>query len=288
MSFLDQNPGLGFPAAAGFGLLLGSFLNVVILRLPRRLEWQWKRDSREILGEPELYDPPPPGIVVERSHCPQCGRPLSWYENIPVVSWVVLGGKCRTCKAPISIQYPAVELLTMLLVVACVWRFGFGWQGFGAIVLTCFLIALSGIDLRTQLLPDQLTLPLMWLGLVASLDSLYIPAKPALLGAIVGYASLWSVWWVFKQLTGKEGMGHGDFKLLAALGAWVGLKGILPIILFSALVGAIVGSAWLAMKGRDRATPIPFGPYLAIAGWVVFFWGEAIIDAYLRVSGLKG
>lgn len=286
MAFLDHNPALGYPVAAGFGLLLGSFLNVVILRLPKRLEWQWKRDSREILGEPELYDPPPPGIVVERSHCPHCKAQLSWWENIPLASWLALRGKCRHCGVGISMQYPLVELLTMLLVLACVWRFGFGWQGFGAIVLTCFLVALSGIDLRTQLLPDQLTLPLLWLGLIASIDSLYMPAKPALLGAIAGYVSLWSVWWLFKQLTGKEGMGHGDFKLLAALGAWVGLQGIVPTILFSSLVGAIIGSIWLAVKGRDRATPIPFGPYLAIAGWVVFFWGERMVDAYLRFAGL--
>lgn len=286
MAFLDHNPALGYPVAAGLGLLLGSFLNVVILRLPKRLEWQWKRDSREILGEPELYDPPPPGIVVERSHCPHCKAQLSWWENIPVASWLALRGKCRHCGVGISMQYPLVELLTMVLVLACVWRFGFGWQGFGAIVLTCFLVALSGIDLRTQLLPDQLTLPLLWLGLIASIDSLYMPAKPALLGAIAGYVSLWSVWWLFKQLTGKEGMGHGDFKLLAALGAWVGLQGIVPTILFSSLVGAIIGSIWLAVKGRDRATPIPFGPYLAIAGWVVFFWGERMVDAYLRFAGL--
>ena len=286
MAFLDQNPALGFPLAAGLGLLVGSFLNVVILRLPRRMEWQWKRDSREILGEPELYDPPPPGIVVERSHCPHCGHQLSWYENIPVLSWVALRGKCRSCKAPISIQYPAVELLTMLLFLACVWRFGFGWQGFGALVLTGFLVALSGIDIRTQLLPDSLTLPLMWLGLIASLDNLYMPAKPALLGAIVGYVSLWSVWWLFKQATGKDGMGHGDFKLLAALGAWCGLSGLLPIILISAVAGAIIGALLLAVQGRDRATPIPFGPYLAIAGWITFMWGDDLVGSYMRIAGL--
>lgn len=287
MAFLDQHPELGYPVVAGLGLLVGSFLNVVILRLPRRLEWEWKRDAREVLEEPELYDPPPPGIVVERSHCPHCKTALSWYENIPLFSWLVLRGKCRHCKAPISPQYPLVELLTALLAVASVWRFGFGWQGFGAALLSCYLVALSGIDLRTRLLPDQLTLPLMWLGLIGSLDNLYMPAKPALLGAIAGYVSLWLVWWLFKQITGKEGMGRGDFKLLAALGAWVGLSGVLPIILFSSLVGAVVGSIWLAVKGRDRATPIPFGPYLAIAGWIVFFWGQQIVDWYLRIAGLK-
>lgn len=287
MAFLDQNPAIGYPLAAGLGLLVGSFLNVVILRLPGRLEWSWKRDSREMLEIPDVYDPPPPGIVVERSHCPRCKHQLGWYENIPVFSWLVLRGKCRHCRAPISAQYPLVELLTMLLFLACVWRFGFGWQGFGALVFTGFLVALSGIDLRTQLLPDQLTLPLMWLGLIAASDNLYMPAKPALIGAVVGYASLWSVWWLFKQLTGKEGMGHGDFKLLAAIGAWTGLKGILPTILLSSLVGAVIGSIWLALKGRDRATPIPFGPYLAAAGWIVFFWGEALVDGYMRYAGLK-
>ena len=286
MAFLDQNPEIGYPLVAGFGLLLGSFLNVVILRLPRRLEWEWKRDSREVLGEPDDYDPPPPGIVVERSHCPHCKHQLSWYENIPVFSWLALRGKCRNCKAPISPQYPLVELLTAVLMVACVWRFGFGWQGFGAMVFTGFLISLSGIDLRTQLLPDQLTLPLMWLGLIAAIDNLYMPAKPALIGAVVGYLSLWLVWWVFKQLTGKEGMGHGDFKLLAAIGAWTGLNGILPTVLLSSLVGAVIGSIWLAMKGRDRATPIPFGPYLAVAGWIAFFWGDRMVDGYMRYSGL--
>ena len=287
MAFLDENPGLGFPAAAGLGLLVGSFLNVVILRLPPRLEWAWKRDSREILGEPEDYDPPPPGIVVERSHCPHCKHQLGWYENIPVFSWLALRGRCRNCRAPISIQYPLVELLTMLLFVASVWRFGFGWQGFGAILLSCFLVCLAGIDLRTRLLPDQLTLPLLWLGLVASVENLYLGPKAALLGAMAGYLSLWSVYWLFKQLTGKEGMGHGDFKLLAALGAWIGLVGILPTILISSLVGAVLGSIWLAMKGRDRATPIPFGPYLAIAGWITFFWGESLVDGYLALSGLR-
>ena len=286
MAYLDAHPGLGYPAAAGLGLLLGSFLNVVILRLPRRLEWQWKRDSREILGEPELYDPPPPGIVVERSHDPDTGAPLAWWENIPLLSYLMLRGRSRHSGKRISLQYPLVELLTCVLTVACVWRFGFGWQAFGALVLSCFLIVLSGIDLRTQLLPDQLTLPLLWLGLIAAHEQLYTTPKSAIEGAVVGYLSLWSVWWLFKQLTGKEGMGHGDFKLLAALGAWTGLRGILPTILLSSLVGAIIGSVWLAAKGRDRATPIPFGPYLAIAGWIAFFWGDTLVDAYLHLSGL--
>lgn len=288
MAFLDQNLALGYPAAAALGLVVGSFINVVILRLPRRMEWEWKRDAREILEQPEIYDPPPPGIAIEPSHCPHCKTRLRWYENIPLLSWLVQGGKCRHCGAGISLQYPLVELLTMLLTLACVWRFGFGWQGFGAMLFTWFLVAASGIDVRTQLLPDSLTLPLMWLGFIAAHERLFVEPKTALAGAMIGYGSLWLVWWLFKQLTGKEGMGHGDFKLLAAIGAWCGLKGILPTILLSSLVGAIVGSIWLAAKGRDKATPLPFGPYLAIAGWIVFMWGDVLIGQYMRLSGLDG
>lgn len=288
MAFLDQNPALGYPLAAALGLVVGSFLNVVILRLPRRMEWQWKRDAREVLEQPEIYDPPPPGIAVEPSHCPHCKARLRWYENIPLVSWLAQGGKCRHCGERISAQYPLVEALTMLLTLACVWRFGFGWQGFGAILFTWFLVAMSGIDLRTQLLPDSLTLPLMWLGFIAAHENLFVGPKTAIAGAAVGYGSLWLVWWLFKQLTGKEGMGHGDFKLLAAIGAWCGLKGILPTILMSSLVGAIIGSVWLAMKGRDKATPLPFGPYLAIAGWIVFMWGDVLIGQYMRLTGMGG
>lgn len=281
MSFLDQNPALGYPIAAGLGLLVGSFLNVVILRLPKRLEWEWKRDAREELGQTELYDPPPPGIVVEPSHCPHCQHRLSWYENIPVLSWLVLRGRCRNCRTPISIQYPAVELLTMLLVVACVWRFGFGWQGFGASLLSCYLIAAAGIDLREKLLPDQLTLVLLWLGLIASVDNLFVPAKHAIAGAVLGYLSLWSVNWVFKQIRGKTGMAAGDFKLLAALGAWAGYQALLPILLVSSLVGAIVGTIFLRMTRRGGDTYIPFGPFLAIAGWIVFVWGDDMLAAYM-------
>ena len=287
MAFLDQNPAIGYPIAASLGLLVGSFLNVVILRLPKRLEWDWRRYARVELGQTDLYEPPPPGIVVEPSHCPHCGHRLSWYENIPVFSWLALRGRCRSCKAPISIQYPAVELLTMLLVLACVWRFGFGWQGFGAALVSCFLVAGSGIDLRTHTLPDQITLVLLWLGLIASVDNLFVPAKAAIAGAVLGYLSLYSVNWVFKQIRGKTGMGDGDFKLLAALGAWCGYKALLPIVLISSFVGAILGSLFLLWKGRDRDTEIPFGPYLAIAGWIVFLWGDTIIETYLHLSGIR-
>ena len=268
------------------GLFVGSFLNVVIHRLPRMMERDWHAQAAELRGEE-----PPAGerfnLATPRSRCPHCGHQITLLENIPLVSWLVQGGKCRHCAAPISIQYPAVEALTALLCVASVWQFGFGWQGFGAIVLSCFLVALSGIDLRTQYLPASLTLPLLWLGLIASTDNLYMPAKPALIGAALGYLSLWSVCWVYKQFTGKQGMGHGDFKLLAALGAWCGWQGVLPIILLSSLVGAIIGTLWLRLQKQDNSTPIPFGPYLAIAGWIVFMWGEQLVDGYLRISGIR-
>ena len=284
MAFLDQNPALGYPIAAGLGLLVGSFLNVVILRLPRKLEWRWKRDARDELELPnDMYDPPPPGIVVEPSHCPHCQHRLSWYENIPVFSWLALGGKCRNCRTPISFQYPAVELLTMLLVVASVWRFGFGWQGFGASLLSCFLVAGAGIDLRKQLLPDEITLPLLWLGLIASVDNLFVPAKAAVAGAVLGYVSLWLVYKAHKFVTNKDGMGYGDFKLLAALGAWAGYKALLPIVLVASFAGAIIGSIWLFAKGRDHNIPIPFGPYLAAAGWIVFLWGGDLMALYQRL-----
>ena len=269
-------------AALVFGLLVGSFLNVVILRLPARLEWQWKQDARDTLGLTDTYDPAPPGIVVEGSHCRHCGHKLAPWENIPLVSYVALGGKCRQCRQPISWQYPAVELLTGLLFAACIWRFGADVEGGLALVFTGVLIAAAGIDLRTTWLPDQLTLPLLWIGLLASVVTVYVDPVSAILGAAAGYASLWSVYKLFKLVTGKEGMGYGDFKLLAALGAWCGIKAILPILLISSRVGAVIGSIWLLAKGKDRGTQIPFGPYLAIAGWIQFISGADLLGMYLQ------
>ncbi len=280
-------PAYAVGCAAMFGLLIGSFLNVVILRLPARLEWQWQRDSREMLeiAEPEAAAPTaPPGIVVERSFCPKCGHQLRAFDNIPLVSFLVLGGRCRFCRASISWQYPAVEALTGLAFAACVWHFGAGWQALAAIAFSATLIALAGIDLHTQLLPDQLTYPLLWLGLVLATITVFVDPVSALWGAVAGYLSLWSVFWLFKLATGKEGMGRGDFKLLAALGAWCGIKGVFPMVLVSALLGAVIGSAWLLWRGRDRATPIPFGPYLAVAGWIQLLWGPQLIAAYLRLA----
>jgi leader peptidase (prepilin peptidase)/N-methyltransferase len=279
---LMGNPTAATSAALVFGLLVGSFLNVVILRLPKRLEWQWKQDSRELLEITEPYEPAPPGIVVESSHCPHCGHQLAVWENIPLLSFVALRGKCRSCSAPISWQYPLVELATGLLFAACVWRFGVGWESGLGMLFSAFLLAMAGIDLRTTYLPDQLTLPLLWIGLLISVVTVYVDPVSAILGAAAGYLSLWSVYWLFKLVTGKEGMGYGDFKLMAALGAWCGLGAVIPILLISSVVGAVIGSAWLLIKGKDRATQIPFGPYLAIAGWIQFITGADLFGMYLR------
>ncbi len=268
-----------------FGLLIGSFLNVVILRLPPRLQWRWEQDAREILAlEPAGAAPgrEPPGIALERSHCPKCGHRLAVWENIPLLSYVLLRGRCRGCRTAISIQYPIVEALTGLAFAVVAWRYGPSVQALAALAFTAVLIAAAGIDWRTTLLPDDLTLPLLWGGLLLSLVPVFADPVQAILGAAVGYLSLWSVYWVFKLLTGKEGMGFGDFKLLAALGAWCGLSAILPILLLSSLVGAVLGSIAIAIQGRDRAAPIPFGPYLAAAGWIQLVAGVDLLEAYLR------
>jgi len=279
---LLADPGSAALVAGLLGLLVGSFLNVVILRLPRRLEWQWKADARELLELPEAYEPAPPGIVVESSHCPHCGHKLAAWENLPVLSFLLLRGRCRSCGARISWQYPLVELLTGLLFAACAWRFGAGLAGALSLFFTASLVALAGIDLRTTLLPDALTQPLLWVGLLASLVTVFVDPVQALLGATFGYLSLWSVYWLFKLVTGKEGMGAGDFKLLAALGAWCGASSLLGILLVSSAVGAVVGGAWLLLKGKDRSTQIPFGPYLAIAGWLQFYFQFDVLALVMR------
>jgi leader peptidase (prepilin peptidase)/N-methyltransferase len=259
------------------GLLVGSFLNVVILRLPRRFEHDWRMQARELLGHaPADEATAPPDLVVTGSHCPTCKHPLSALDNIPLVSWLALRGRCRYCRAKISWQYPLVELLSALASAAIAWKLGFGWPLAAGLVFTWMLIAASGIDARTQLLPDQLTLPLLWIGLLISLVPVFVTPDAAIVGAAIGYLSLWSVYWLFKFATGKEGMGYGDFKLLAALGAWMGAMSLLPIVLLSSLIGAIVGGAMLAFRGQDRATPIPFGPFIAAAGWVWFLVGDRI------------
>ncbi len=269
------------------GLLVGSFLNVVILRLPPRLEFGWKRDARDILELPQPEaEIAPPGIVLKGSHCPKCGHMLSWYENVPLISWLALRGRCRRCKAPISIQYPLIEALSGVASCLVVWKFGVGIEAGVALVFTWMLIAASGIDFRTTLLPDQFTLPLLWLGLLSAVFGLYIDPVTAIWGAVAGYLSLWSIYWAFKLLTGKEGMGYGDFKLLAALGAFCGWQGLLPIVLMSSLIGAVIGGLYLALRSKDSQTQIPFGPFLAAAGWVQFMFGSEITDAYFRFLGM--
>lgn len=277
------------------GLLVGSFLNVVILRLPRRLEHDWREQARELLRDidigaplPDASEPEaaPPDLVFTGSHCFHCKHPLSPLDNIPLLSWLALRGRCRYCKAPISWQYPLVELLTALASATIAWKFGYGWQLAAGLALTWTLIAASGIDVRTQLLPDQLTLPLLWLGLLVALVPLFVSPSSAIIGAAIGYLSLWSVFWLFKLATGKEGMGYGDFKLLGALGAWMGAMSLLPIVLLSSLLGAIVGGTALALQGRDRGTPIPFGPFIAVAGWTWFVFGTELGGFYSRLFGL--
>ena len=281
MQDLIAIPGAAVALTALLGLLVGSFLNVVILRLPARLLHQWREQSREMLElDGAAAEPAPPGLVWQASHCPQCKHALGALENIPVVSWLVLRGRCKHCGTRISAQYPLVELLTAICSALVVWKFGVSWQAAAGLLFSWALIALAGIDVRTQLLPDQITLPLLWLGLLVALVPFFVDAPAAILGAAIGYLVLWSVYWGFKLLTGKEGMGYGDFKLLGALGAWMGPWALLPIILLSSLIGAVIGGTALATQGRDRATPIPFGPFLAAAGWVEFVFGSQILALY--------
>ncbi|MEO8460446.1 MAG: A24 family peptidase [Dokdonella sp.] len=268
------------------GLLVGSFLNVVILRLPARLEHDWRNQAHQVLGtDVPTADTAPPDLVFTGSHCRSCKHKLSAFDNIPLLSWVFLRGRCRYCKAAISWQYPLVELLSALMSIAIAWKFGYGWPLAAGLVFTWILIAAAGIDARTQLLPDQLTYPLLWLGLLIALVPLFVSPATAIAGAAIGYLSLWSIFWLFKLLTGKEGMGYGDFKLLAALGAWMGATALLPVILMSSLIGAIVGGVMLAVRGQDRSTPIPFGPFIAAAGWIWFVAGDPLSHIYQHLFG---
>ncbi|MDO6712616.1 A24 family peptidase [Aliiglaciecola sp. 2_MG-2023] len=263
-------------------LLVGSFLNVVIYRLPVMMERGWKQEYQQYF-QPESAEQASSetfNLIKPDSTCPKCQHKIRAWENIPVISWLFLKGKCSQCKNPISFRYPAVELLTALASMAIAWHFGFGWQAAAAVFLTWCLIALIFIDLDKMLLPDQITLPVLWLGLVFSTTGLFVSPIDAIIGAAAGYLSLWSVYWLFKLLTGKEGMGYGDFKLLAALGAWVGWQYLPIIILLSSFVGAIIGISYLLIKGKDKGSHIPFGPYLAIAGWLTLIYGKDIANWY--------
>lgn len=303
VEFFSASPAAWIGVVFIFSLLIGSFLNVVIHRLPIMLDREWREQAEQILNEQPntgphqtTHAPPSPqkyNLVVPRSACPKCEAQITAAQNIPVLSYLLLKGKCANCGAPISIRYPIVELLTAVLSALVAWRFGFTWFTGPALVLTWALIALSAIDIDLQLLPDNMTLPLVWLGLLVTLlgtqgePGLPPDTRSSIIGAVAGYLSLWSVYHLFKLLTGKEGMGYGDFKLLAALGAWMGWQMLLPIILLSALAGSVVGIANIAFRGRDRDLPIPFGPYLAVAGWIALMWGEALVSSYLRFSGMR-
>ena len=278
-SLLD--PVVALPAAAVIGLCVGSFLNVVIHRLPKMMERGWSAQCAELAGrEPEPQ--PRYNLVVPRSACPGCGRVLTPLENIPIVSWLALRGRCKGCGTRISARYPVVELAAGVAALAAVWKFGPTATGLAACAFLWTLIALAFIDADTQLLPDDLTLPLLWGGLVANLFGLFVPLASAVIGAIAGYLSLWTIYWLFKLIRGKEGMGYGDFKLLAALGAWLGWPMLPQIVLVSSVLGAIGGIAAMALQGRDRAAPLPFGPWLAGAGAVALFFGPQINALYLR------
>ncbi len=287
LEILHAYPGLFLTCAALLGLAVGSFLNVVIHRLPLMMQREWTDQCQELLeiGETEPKKPPF-SLARPASACPHCNHKIGPLENIPVLSYLFLGGKCSDCKKPISIRYPAVELATALLSFVVAWQFGFGWPATAALLLTWALIALSMIDFDHQLLPDSIVLPMLWLGLLLSLFDVYVDTHTAIIGAAAGYLSLWSVFHFFKLLTGKEGMGHGDFKLLALLGAWMGWQSILQIILLSSVVGALVGVAMIILLGKDKNIPIPFGPYLATAGWISLLWGDKINSAYLQWAGI--
>lgn len=268
-------------------LLIGSFLNVVIYRLPVMLNREWQGQCRELLKQPaEEASNKTFNLAVPRSCCPQCGHQISAWENIPIISYLLLRGRCKACKTHIPMRYPLIELLTAMLSLVVVWHFGPSLQAVVALFLTWSLIALTFIDLDHQLLPDNITLPLLWLGLMLSLFGIFGDPTNSIIGALVGYLSLWSVFWAFKLLTGKEGMGYGDFKLLAALGAWLGWQAIPAIILISSLLGSIVGLSLLLMRRHEQGKPIPFGPYIAAAGWIALIWGQPLTQYYLDISGL--
>jgi leader peptidase (prepilin peptidase)/N-methyltransferase len=295
IAVLAASPGVFIGAAVVLGLAIGSFLNVVIYRLPVMLERQWREQCAEFTGQdPASATTPalavePFNLAVPRSTCPSCKASITVLQNIPLLSWLILRGRCAKCGKPISVRYPLIEALTGVLTAAVAWKFGFGWSALSAMVLTWFLVALTFIDLDHQLLPDSLTLPLLWGGLFVSLwgaqaGAMTFPPnmRSSLVGAMAGYASLWSVYHLFRSVTGKEGMGYGDFKLFAALGAWLGWQMLIPVILIAAVVGATLGIVLLTVRGQNRTTPIAFGPFLAAAGWLMLMWGPQVVANYLH------
>jgi leader peptidase (prepilin peptidase) / N-methyltransferase len=279
MTSLLLDPAAAPFIAAAVGLCVGSFLNVVIHRLPQMLERGWQRECAELRGE-TAPEAPSYNLVVPRSKCPSCGHSITALENIPVVSWLALRGKCSACGTAISARYPAVEILGGVLAACAILRFGPGWAGWTACCLLWTLLALTFIDFDTQLLPDDITLPLIWAGLAVNLFGVFVPLREAVIGAIAGYVSLWAVYWLFKLIRGKEGMGYGDFKLLAALGAWLGWQVLPLIVLMSSVAGAVIGITLVVFKGRDHSIPLAFGPYLAIAGGVALFFGKTLVRTF--------
>lgn len=267
------------------GLLVGSFINVLVYRLPLMLQRDWQVQAREVLALPAEPAGPAFNLLTPNSRCPHCGHAIRPWENIPVLSWLFLRGKCARCKTSISARYPMTELACGLLSAFIAWKFGVGWACAAMLLLTWGLLAMSLIDADHQLLPDALVLPLLWVGLIANAFGLFTTLEDALWGAVSGYLSLWSVYWLFKLLTGKEGMGYGDFKLLAMLGAWGGWQTLPLTILLSSLVGAVLGLILLKARGAAHGSTIPFGPYLAIAGWIALIWGDAITQGYLHFAG---
>ena len=272
--------------AAVLGLIVGSFLNVVIHRTPIVLMRRWQRDCKELAGRPLKTAGKKFNLVTPRSRCPHCHHAISALENIPVISFLWLRGKCSACRKPISPRYPFVELLSAALAAVTAWHFGFGVTALAAIALTWVLVALAFIDIDHQLLPDVMVLPFLWAGLLLNLFNVFTPLPNAVIGAVAGYLSLWLVFHLFKFITGKEGMGYGDFKLLALFGAWLGWQNLPLIILLSSLIGALTGIGLIVLRGRDRAQPMPFGPYLAAAGWVAMLWGDEIMRRYLQMARL--
>lgn len=284
----EQHPSFLHFSIGLLGLLVGSFLNVVVYRLPIMLQRSWRKECLEFLEQEETKPASPEvfNLSQPRSRCPFCNHSITALENIPVLSYLLLKGKCKNCKKPISIRYPIVELTTALLSVLITLHFGVSLQTVAALLFTWTLICLTLIDVDTQLLPDSITLPLLWFALLASLFHVFVTPETALIGALLGYLSLWSVFWLFKLLTGKEGMGYGDFKLLAAIGALLGWKMLPLVIMLSAFVGALVGMTLIVLKGRDKNIPIPFGPYLSIAAYIALIWGDDINRTYLQFVGL--
>lgn len=288
-SLADQYVGLFIMFTVILGMVVGSFLNVVIHRVPKMMQHSWRRECCDLLEVPERADnlPATYNLLKPDSHCPKCNTPIKPWQNIPVVSYLLLKGKCGHCSEPISVRYPAVEIVTGVLSGFIALYFGFSEQAVAALLLTWALVALTMIDVDHQLLPDSITLPLLWLGILVNTQGVFTDLSSAVYGAIAGYLVLWCVFWLFKILTGKEGMGYGDFKLLAALGAWMGWQALPLVIILSSLVGAVIGIAGILIMGRDKNVPIPFGPYLAIAGWIALVWGDEITQSYLQVAGVR-